>query len=81
VAALARVKANGKALGSPSLHLAREASAAVVSAEADRFAATVLPFIKEAQKAGATMNRVSDPSSIVDWQATRRPQVLPGRYR
>jgi hypothetical protein len=44
VAALARVKANDKALGSPSLHLAREASAAVVSAEADRFAATVLPF-------------------------------------
>jgi DNA invertase Pin-like site-specific DNA recombinase len=54
VAALARVKANGTTLGSPKLAEARVVAAQVVKAEADRFAAGVMPFIKQAQKAGAT---------------------------
>jgi DNA invertase Pin-like site-specific DNA recombinase len=54
VAALARVKANGKQLGSPKLAEARVVAAQVVTAEADRFANKVLPIIKQAQKAGAT---------------------------
>jgi DNA invertase Pin-like site-specific DNA recombinase len=51
--ALAAAKARGVALGSPKLHLAREAAAVAVKAEADRHAANVLPIIKEAQRAGA----------------------------
>ena len=40
-------------LGNPKLHVARRSAVATVTAEADRFAANVLPIIREAQKAGA----------------------------
>jgi len=51
--ALAAAKARGVTLGNPRLHVARRSAIEAVSAEADRFAANVLPIIREAQKAGA----------------------------
>ncbi|KRQ92472.1 recombinase family protein [Bradyrhizobium valentinum] len=55
--ALAAAKVRGVALGNPKLHVARRNAIEAVSAEADRFAANVLPIIREAQKAGATSLR------------------------
>jgi DNA invertase Pin-like site-specific DNA recombinase len=55
--ALAAAKARGVTLGNPKLYVARRSAVEAVSAEADRFAANVLPIIKEAQKAGATTLR------------------------
>ena len=51
--ALAAAKARGVLLGNPKLHTARRSAVEAVTAEADRFAANVLPIIREAQKAGA----------------------------
>lgn len=45
------------ALGNPKLHVARSSAVSAVKAEADRYAANVLPVIREAQKAGATTMR------------------------
>jgi DNA invertase Pin-like site-specific DNA recombinase len=55
--ALAAAKARGVTLGNPRLHVARKNAIGVVKAEADRYAANVLPIIREAQKAGATTLR------------------------
>jgi DNA invertase Pin-like site-specific DNA recombinase len=55
--ALAAAKARGVALGNPKLHQARKNALEAVTAEADRFAANVLPIIREVQKAGATSLR------------------------
>src|SRR5881394_3714735 len=55
--ALAAAKARGVTLGNPRLHVARRNAVEAVSIEADRFAANVLPIIREAQKAGATTLR------------------------
>ena len=55
--ALAAAKARGVALGNPKLHVARSSAVSAVKAEADRFAANVLPVIREARKAGATTLR------------------------
>ncbi|MGY2983386.1 recombinase family protein [Bradyrhizobium sp. USDA 4508] len=55
--ALAAAKARGVLLGNPKLHTARRSAVEAVTAEADRFAANVLPIIKEAQRAGATSLR------------------------
>jgi DNA invertase Pin-like site-specific DNA recombinase len=55
--ALAAAKARGVTLGNPRLHVARRTAVKAVTAEADRFAANVLPIIREAQKAGATSLR------------------------
>ena len=55
--ALAAAKARGVSLGNPRLHVARESAVEAVTTEADRFAANVLPIIREAQKAGATSLR------------------------
>ena len=55
--ALAAAKARGVALGNPKLHQARKSALKAVTAEADRFAANVLPIIRAAQKAGATSLR------------------------
>ena len=55
--ALAAAKARGVTLGNPKLHVARRSAVEAVTAEADRFAANVLPIIREAQKAGATTLR------------------------
>jgi DNA invertase Pin-like site-specific DNA recombinase len=60
-AALAAKKAQGKVLGGPKLPEAREAAQVVIKTNADRYAANVLPIIREAQKAGAsTLRDVAD---------------------
>jgi len=51
--ALSAAKARGVALGNPKLHMARKSAVDAVKAEADRYAANVLPIIREAEKAGA----------------------------
>jgi DNA invertase Pin-like site-specific DNA recombinase len=59
--ALSAAKARGVALGNPRLHVARKSAVEAVTAEADRFAANVLPVIREAQKAGAnTLRQIAD---------------------
>jgi DNA invertase Pin-like site-specific DNA recombinase len=55
--ALEAAKARGVTLGNPKLHAARRSAVEAVTAEAERFAANVLPIIREAQKAGATTLR------------------------
>src|ERR1700761_3437561 len=55
--ALSAAKARGVTLGNPRLHTARRSAITAVKAEADRFAANVLPIIREAQKAGAATLR------------------------
>jgi DNA invertase Pin-like site-specific DNA recombinase len=55
--ALAAAKVRGVTLGNPKLHVARSSAVSAVKAEADRYAANVLPIIREAQKAGATTLR------------------------
>jgi hypothetical protein len=48
-------------LGNPRLQVARKGAVDAVKAEADRFAANVLPIIREAQKAGArTLRELAD---------------------
>jgi DNA invertase Pin-like site-specific DNA recombinase len=51
--ALSAAKARGVTRGNPKLHMARKGAMDAVKAEADRFAANVLPIIRETQKAGA----------------------------
>jgi DNA invertase Pin-like site-specific DNA recombinase len=55
--ALSAAKARGVTLGNPRLHVARKSAAQAVKTEADRYAANVLPIIREAQKAGASTLR------------------------
>ena len=55
--ALSAAKARGVTLGNPKLHVARRGAVEAVKAEADRYAANVLPIIREAQKAGASTLR------------------------
>jgi DNA invertase Pin-like site-specific DNA recombinase len=55
--ALAAARARGVPLGNPRLHLARQSAVETVTVSADKFAANVLPVIREAQKAGATTLR------------------------
>jgi len=59
--ALSAAKARGVALGNPKLHMARKSAVDAVKAEADRYAANVLPIIREAQKAGArTLREIAE---------------------
>lgn len=59
--ALSAAKARGVTLGNPSLHTARKSAVKAVKAEADRYAANVLPIIREAQKAGArTLREIAE---------------------
>ncbi|MBR0821877.1 recombinase family protein [Bradyrhizobium liaoningense] len=59
--ALSAAKARGVTLGNPKLHMARKSAVEAVKAEADRYAANVLPIIREAQKAGAsTLRQVAE---------------------
>jgi Recombinase len=49
------------ALGNPRLHVARKSAVDAVKVEADRYAANVLPIIREAQKAGArTLREIAE---------------------
>ncbi len=52
-AALKAAKARGVRLGNPQITDAQRFGAARIKAEADRFAASVIPIIREAQAAGA----------------------------
>jgi len=56
-AALKAAKARGVKLGNPQIAKAQAIGTARVKADADRFAANVLPVIREAQKAGASSLR------------------------
>jgi DNA invertase Pin-like site-specific DNA recombinase len=59
--ALSAAKARGITLGNPRLQAARKSAVDAVKAEADRYAANVLPIIREAQKAGArTLREIAD---------------------
>jgi DNA invertase Pin-like site-specific DNA recombinase len=59
--ALSAAKARGITLGNPRLHEARKNAVGAVKAEADRYAANVLPIIREAQKAGArTLREIAE---------------------
>jgi DNA invertase Pin-like site-specific DNA recombinase len=59
--ALSAAKARGVTLGNPRLHVARKNAVDAVKAEADRYAANVLPIIREAQKAGArTLREIAE---------------------
>lgn len=59
--ALSAAKARGVALGNPRLNVARKSAVKAVTTEAERFAANVLPIIREAQKAGAsTLRQIAD---------------------
>jgi DNA invertase Pin-like site-specific DNA recombinase len=59
--ALSAAKARGVTLGNPKLHVARRSAVEAVKSEADRYAANVLPIIREAQKAGAsTLRQIAD---------------------
>ena len=59
--ALRRAKARGTVLGGPKLAEARELAVATIEANAERFAANVLPIIREVQRAGAgTLREVAD---------------------
>jgi len=55
--ALSAAKARGVTLGNPKLPEARKSAAEAVRVEADRYAANILPLIREAQKAGASTLR------------------------
>lgn len=48
-------------LGNPKLHMARKGAVDVVKAEADRFAANMLPIIREAQKAAHVLSELRTP--------------------
>jgi DNA invertase Pin-like site-specific DNA recombinase len=55
-AALAAAKRRGKTLGNPRLDEARKIGTAAVKKSAKRFAANVLPVIREIRTGGATSN-------------------------
>ena len=59
--ALAAAKARGVKLGNPNLDAIRGSGGEAGKAEAERFAGTVLPIIKQVKKAGAsTLQQISD---------------------
>jgi DNA invertase Pin-like site-specific DNA recombinase len=59
--ALAAAKRRGVKLGSPKLKAARKAAAATIEANADRYAANVIPIIGAIKKAGAsTLREIAD---------------------
>jgi DNA invertase Pin-like site-specific DNA recombinase len=59
--ALSAAKARGVTLGNPRLQVARKSAVEAVKSEADRYAANVLPIIREAQKAGArTLRQIAE---------------------
>ncbi len=58
--ALAAVKARGRKLGNPNIGKAQEAAAKVRTANADAFAANVLPIIRDIQATGASMRKTAD---------------------
>ena len=80
--ALSAAKARGVTLGNPRLHVARKNAVSAVMAEADRYAANVLPIIREAQKVGVRSVRLlrrSTPEASLrcgQWYAQSVANVL-----
>jgi DNA invertase Pin-like site-specific DNA recombinase len=58
--ALERAKARGVQFGNPNIKAAQEKASAARSANADRFAANVLPIIREIRKTGASMRKTAE---------------------
>lgn len=58
--ALTAAKARGRKLGNPDIAKAREAAAKVRTANADAFAANVLPVIRDIQATGASMRKTAE---------------------
>lgn len=84
-AALAIRKAQGKVLGGPKLPEARELAHDAIKSNADKHAASVLPIIRAAQKAGATtLREIADALNARgvhtarggNWHATSVKNVL-----
>lgn len=57
--ALAAAKARGVRLGNPNLAVAQKKAAKVAAANADAFAANVLPIIREIQTTGASLRKIA----------------------
>ena len=79
--ALSAAKARGGSLGNPRLSEARKSAVGKVKSEADRYAANVLPIIREAQKAGArtlsgTSQGLSTPVGLLQRAAGSGMQSL-----
>lgn len=82
--ALAAVKARGRKLGNPNIGKAQEAAAKVRTANADAFAANVLPIIREIRATGASMRKTAEalnrrgiPSARGGtWAATQVSDIL-----
>ena len=82
--ALAAVKARGRKLGNPNIGKAQEAAAKVRAANADAFAANVLPIIREIRATGASMRKTAEalnrrgiPSARGGtWAATQVSDIL-----
>ena len=76
--ALSAAKARGVTLGNPRLQEARKNAVGAVKAEADRYAANVLPIIREAQKAGArTLREIAEALNARGIATARGGQWLP----
>ena len=65
----------GVTRGNPRLHEARKNAVGAVKAEADRYAANVIPIIREAQKAGARKGNRGRAERQRDRHGTRRAVV------
>jgi len=82
--ALKAAKARGVKLGNPNLEQARENASAVRTANADRFAANVLPIIKEIRATGASMRQTAKALNVRGintarggvWAATQISDIL-----
>jgi DNA invertase Pin-like site-specific DNA recombinase len=74
--ALQAAKGRGVTLGSPNLAQAQLAGAASNKAAADKFAANVMPIIRQAQAAGANSLR-----AIAEILNARGGQAKPSQYR
>ena len=82
--ALRAAKARGVKLGNPNLEKARENASAVRTANADRFAANVLPIIKEIRATGASMRQTAKALNVRGintarggvWAATQVSDIL-----
>jgi hypothetical protein len=69
-------------LGNPRLHMARKSAVDAVKAEADRYAANVLPIIREAQKAGArTLREIAEALNARGIPTARGGSGTPSRSR
>jgi hypothetical protein len=86
--ALARAKARGVKLGGTKLAQARKAAVATIEANADRHAGTVLPMIREIERAGAkSLRAIADALNARGvptarggrWQVRRSATCSPGR--